>query len=90
MQELRTIYGPSVPDPLDARSSSWGTDPFSLGAYSGWVVGSSPDDNRAFQTPLADRLFFAGEHTSHDYPSTTHGAWLSGERVAADLAAVAQ
>lgn len=89
MKELRRMYGPSVPDPVAARSSCWGKCPFSLGAYSGWVVGSGPDDNRAFQAALADRLFFAGEHTNPDYPSTTHGAWLSGERAAADVARVA-
>jgi monoamine oxidase len=32
--------------------------------------------------PVADRLFFAGEATHRDHPSTVHGAYLSGLRAA--------
>ena len=33
------------------------------------------------------RVFFAGEHTRTDYPATTHGAYLSGQKAAGDLLA---
>jgi len=41
--------------------------------------------------PLVDedgtpRLYFAGEHTNRMYPSTVHGAFLSGVREAARIA----
>ena len=32
--------------------------------------------------PVADRLFFAGEATYRERPSTVHGAYLSGLRAA--------
>ena len=32
--------------------------------------------------PVGARLLFAGEATSEDYPSTVHGAYLSGLREA--------
>lgn len=37
--------------------------------------------------PIANRIFFAGEHTRADSPATTHGALLSGRKAAADLLA---
>jgi lysine-specific histone demethylase 1 len=32
------------------------------------------------------RVFFAGEHTNRQYPSSVHGAFLSGLREAARIA----
>ncbi len=52
--------------------------------------GSEPADREALGTPLADRVFFAGEATSLNYPSTVHGAVLSGSEAASDLASVAR
>ncbi len=89
MKDLKAMFGPGIPAPLRILSSDWGTDPPSLGAYSGWVVGTGPRENRRFEAPVQDRLFFAGEHTSPKYPATVHGAWLSGLRAAKDLGAVA-
>ncbi len=89
MQELRAMYGAAIPDPVRVLSGHWGSDPFSRGSYSGWVVGSGPEDNDRFRVPVADRLFFAGEHTIGEYHATVHGALLSGRRAAQSLAAVA-
>jgi len=50
-------------------------------AYSIMQVGSSPADYRALrdtQEP-GNWLLFAGEHASWPYPSTVHGAWMSGD-----------
>ncbi|MFQ5749105.1 MAG: FAD-dependent oxidoreductase [Planctomycetota bacterium] len=89
MKDLKAMFGPGIPAPLRILSSDWALDPPSLGAYSGWVVGTGPRENRRFETPAGDRLFFAGEHTSPKYPATVHGAYLSGLRAARDLGAVA-
>jgi monoamine oxidase len=39
MQTLRTIYGASIPEPIDYQMTRWATDPFSLGSYSFNPVG---------------------------------------------------
>jgi len=89
MEDLRAMFGAGIPAPLRVVSSDWTRDASSRGAYSGWVVGTGPRENQRFETPVQDRLFFAGEHTNPKYPATVHGAWLSGLRAAKDLGAVA-
>jgi monoamine oxidase len=57
--------------------SRWGMEPFILGAYGAAKPGQA--HRRAdLGTPLADRLFFAGEATSPEFFSTCHGAHLTG------------
>ncbi len=85
MQTLRQIYGKSIPEPLSHRITRWGSDPFSFGSYSFLAVGATPSDYDTLAQPVGKRLFFAGEHTQRDYPSTVHGAYLSGERVANEI-----
>lgn len=62
----------------------WDLDPFSLGSYSFIMVGSSFKDREILSKAVIynGRLFFTGEHTFVDYPSTVHGAYLSGVSVA--------
>jgi len=93
MAALREIL--PVPDPIDtsAQSSSlvehihvtrWSVDPWSGdGSYSYCAVGSTAGDYRAFESSsYDDRLWFAGEATTAQYPGTVHGAYLTGERAA--------
>lgn len=87
MRTLRTMFGPSVPDPVAIRSSSWSTDRFALGSYSATVVGSTPADRRALTEPVEERVFLAGEATEPDYSATVHGALLSGRRAARQVRA---
>ena len=82
MGVLRKLYGQDIPDPISHRITRWASDPFSLGSYSYLAPGSSPDDRDGLAYPEGDRLFFAGEATYKDYPSTVHGAYLSGLREA--------
>jgi monoamine oxidase len=72
----------TVPKPKGVLVTSWGTDPFTLGAYSAVAVGGSPKDFDTLAEPVGDRLFFAGEATSRNYAGTVHGAYLSGLREA--------
>jgi len=35
--------------------------------------------------PVSNRLYFAGQATHRQYPSTVHGAFLSGQRAAQQI-----
>lgn len=82
MEQLRTIYGLGIPNPIHAEASDWHSNPLFGGAYSGWKVGTGPELNRRFQKPIRGRIFFAGEHTDPDYSATVHGAMFSGQHAA--------
>ena len=70
----------------------WKSDPWTRGSYSFVSVDSSGRDYEYLSEPIvppsasksvqAPRVFFAGEHTSKNYPATVHGALLSGLREA--------
>jgi monoamine oxidase len=90
LSAYRAAVGEGVPDPVDAVVTRWGRDPFARGAYSYMAVGSSPDDREALGQPTGSRLVLAGEATSVRYPSTVHGAWLSGIDAADRLIALAR
>ncbi|CAN0042255.1 unnamed protein product, partial [Scytosiphon promiscuus] len=83
---LRRVFPEvTVPAPLHAAASRWGSDKWSRGSYSFVRVGSSSEDMRALGTPVGQNLHFAGEATSMKYPATVHGAWLSGIREAKSI-----
>ncbi len=83
MEALRAMFGSSVLDPLGSQISRWRKDPFALGAYSFYPVGTSKKDRRAlFGADWNGRLHFAGEATSRDQPATVHGALITGREAA--------
>lgn len=82
MAVLRDMFGDGIPNPTDYQITRWDQDPFSYGSYSFFATGSTPAMVKTLTTAVANRVFFAGEHTHPDYPQTTHGAYLSGERAA--------
>lgn len=88
MRVLNRLFGSSIPNPVDTQITRWATDPFSFGSYSALHPGSNRSTVKALRSPINDRLFFAGEATSLDYPSTVHGAYLSGQRVAKEVLSV--
>ena len=81
VQTLEAIFS-DVPQPVDAVSTRWGSDPWTRGSYSYVPVGVSFETYRDMSTPVGERLFFAGEATHSRFPSTVHGALLSGRRAA--------
>lgn len=81
----RMLPGITVPTPTATAITRWSTDPFSRGAYSFPVIGSPRTDISALAAPVGAKLFFAGEATNADYPSTVHGAFLSGQREAQNI-----
>jgi monoamine oxidase len=65
----------------------WQTDPHSLGAYT-YVPRGAIDASEQLSQPVAQTLFFAGEHTdTSGHWGTVHGALRSGYRAARQLLA---
>ncbi|XP_022981375.1 lysine-specific histone demethylase 1 homolog 2-like isoform X2 [Cucurbita maxima] len=85
---LRGIFSPKgidVPNPIQSICTRWGSDPFSYGSYSHVRVGSTGNDYDILAESVWNRLFFAGEATTKQYPATMHGAFLSGLREASSI-----
>ncbi|NJN20451.1 MAG: NAD(P)-binding protein [Leptolyngbya sp. RL_3_1] len=82
METIRLISGQDSPDPINAQITRWHSDPFARCSYSYPAVGMTDTTRADLAAPIGDRLFFAGEATHSDYPSTVHGAYLSGQREA--------
>ncbi len=82
MAILRIMFGNNIPNPTNILVSRWTADPFAGGSYSFAALGSTRADFTEFETPVENKLFFAGEHTDGEYRGTVHGAFLSGEREA--------
>lgn len=82
-QILQDIY-PDVSPPLEVITSSWHKDNYTLWSYSYlpvWV------DVIVYEllAKSEGRVYFAWEHTNADFPSTTHGAYLSWIRAAKEI-----
>ena len=86
MRVLQTIYGPDIPQPTGHLATRWAADPYTYGSYSYLPIGATPDDRLALAQPVNQILFFAGEATSVNSPATVHGAYMSGERAAREIA----
>ncbi len=82
MRVLRRIHGRKIPDPEGFQITRWASDPYAFGSYSTLRPGAGKATAEALAEPVGRRIFFAGEATSSDYPSTVHGAYLSGLREA--------
>lgn len=82
MDVLKSIYGNDIPEPESWQVSRWATDPFARCSYSFNGVGANIDSRITLAQTIKNRLFFAGEATSEDYPATVHGAYLSGIKAA--------
>lgn len=84
MSTLRVSF-PVAPDPVASVVTHQDANPWQQGSYSYVPVGATLDDIAALAVPVDDVLFFAGEHTYPTMYGEAHGAWLSGERAAADV-----
>lgn len=82
MAHLRDIYGNAIPSPTHLLRTKWNSNENTFGAYSYTAVGTEMQHFDDLAEAVADKLFFAGEHTEIDYFSTVHGAYLSGIREA--------
>ena len=73
---------------MAALVSRWGSDPWTLGAWSSIRPGGDPAARQILAEPVGGRLFFAGEATSTDAPGTLEGAYRSGRRAADQVASL--
>ncbi len=66
------------------HASAWSGDPLSMG---GWSVARPGRANArlVLRTPIAGRIWFAGEATSVELWGTVGGAWLEGQRAAGEI-----
>ncbi|CAK9099340.1 unnamed protein product [Durusdinium trenchii] len=71
---------------VDVKRSGWQGDDFACGSYSFLPCGVKPLHRQRLQEPHGPRVFFAGEHCRNDFPSTVHGAYLSGLQAAKEVA----
>ena len=70
---------------LSIHTHNWHSDPYSLGAYSYVAVGGL-DAPLQMSEPVANTLFFAGEHTdTTGHWGTVHAAMRSGLRAATQI-----
>lgn len=76
MEVIRSMYGSTVPDPVDVVIPDWKTDLF-LGTYSNSPVGVTDETHQQLAAPVG-RLYFSGEATSADYNGFVHGGLFSG------------
>ena len=84
--ELRKIFGADVGKHfVRGRFTQWANDPDVRGGYAYQRPGAA-GARAALASPLADRLFFAGEATASGMSMTCGGAFLSGERAAREVA----
>jgi len=78
---LRTMYGSSIPEPLDVLVPRWQNDPAFRGCWSNIAVGTGKRDFELMQRRTGG-LFFAGEATDYDYNGFVAGGFNSGKMVA--------
>lgn len=88
VEAMKSAFGSKVEKHIGVRAASaWGREPSILGAYGAARPGEA--NKRAdLAKPVEDRIFFCGEATHPWFFSTCHGAWMSGERAAAEAIAV--
>lgn len=87
LQEITSLLGAEMRKKLTfAAQSRWLADPYIAGAYSHAKPGHA-GARAALTAPVADRLYFAGEHCSPHFFSTAHGAYESGIAAAEALLA---
>lgn len=90
MQQLQVMYGNNIPEPQHFKITRWYADPFSYGAYSFIAVNGDANAYRELSKSINHRLFFAGEATNAKFPSTVHGAYLSGLQAANEIEILVQ
>ncbi len=90
-EELAGLLGSAFPSRLKLlAASSWTTDSWALGSYS-YAKPGGAEMRAVLASPIANRLFFAGEACSRASYSTAHGAYETGYEAAGQaLAALGQ
>ena len=97
LASLKEMFKQNVPAPSHTLVTRWNQDEFSYGSYSYYKLGTrgpryklgtrGPRDRKNLQASLNDRIYFAGEACHLRYPSTTHGAYMSGTDTGGEVVA---
>ena len=86
MSALRATYGTAVPDgPTSYVVTRWGLNPYARNTHFTYGTQGSPADVLTLSEPVSGTLMFAGDSTNAKFPSTLHGAYLSGVAQAARI-----
>ena len=88
MLHLKAIYGNNIPNPRAMLRTRWQADENSFGSYSYPTRDTEMKHFDDLAKAIGNKVFFGGEHTSRDYFSTVHGAYLSGLREADKIIAL--
>ena len=87
LETLTGLFGSAIKrDFVKGHATAWRHEPFVRGSYSGCLPGGS-GGRKILRRPHAERVFFAGEATHHGQQASASGAWLEGERAAAEIIA---
>ena len=70
---------------LESKTVRWQADEFACGSYSYLPNGAGPADRKLVADKHGELVYFAGEATEQLYPSTVHGAYMSGKRVGKEV-----
>lgn len=82
---LADAFGNAVRDAfVRGTRTAWMDDPLVRGSYSAARPGGGHAQRAVLARPHGERVLFAGEATSTDRFATVDGAWLTGERAAAE------
>ena len=92
LAELDALFdGAATANYVDGYIQDWGKEPYIKGAYSFPAPNTYITVTNTTRIDLAEPincvLFFAGEATNNNHPSTVHGALESGARVAEEIMA---
>lgn len=82
MVNLRNIYGPNIPYPINFHRTKWISNQNSFGTNTFYGVKSKSSHTEDFGRSLEDKVFFAGDYTSVEDTGYIHGAYASGIREA--------
>jgi monoamine oxidase len=85
MATLRNVFGAAAQAPATVQVTHWQSDPYSSGAYMYLPPGVTSEELDVLAEPIADRVFFAGEHTLRIHWATMQSGYHSGLREAARL-----
>ncbi len=85
MTVLRNVFGAAAQVPQRIQTTTWETDPFSAGAYMYLPPGVTSEELDVIAEPIADRVYFAGEHTLRIHWATMQSGYHSGLREAARI-----
>lgn len=83
-EQLKGMYGDSLPEVVDQGVVQWDKDPFFRGSYSYQTLGSHPSLRVTLREPCGS-LFFGGEATQSVGMGYTHGGIDSGRRAASEV-----